>query len=37
MNTTESPSLYDNLEQMDIQSLLQSINEEDKKKVKRII
>jgi N-acetylmuramic acid 6-phosphate etherase len=31
MNTTESPSLYDNLEQMDIQSLLQNINEEDKK------
>lgn len=31
MSTTESPSLYDNLEQMDIQSLLQNINEEDKK------
>jgi N-acetylmuramic acid 6-phosphate etherase len=31
MNTTESPSLYDNLEQMDIHSLLQKINEEDKK------
>lgn len=31
MSTTESPSLYDNLEQMEIPSLLQSINEEDKK------
>lgn len=31
MSTTESPSLYDNLEQMDIPSLLQNINEEDKK------
>jgi N-acetylmuramic acid 6-phosphate etherase len=31
MNTTESSSLYDNLEQMDIQTLLQNINREDKK------
>jgi N-acetylmuramic acid 6-phosphate etherase len=31
MSTTESSSLYDNLEQMDIQSLLQNINREDKK------
>jgi N-acetylmuramic acid 6-phosphate etherase len=31
MSTTESSSLYDNLEQMDIQSLLQNINKEDKK------
>lgn len=31
MNTTESSSLYDNLEQMDIFSLLEKINAEDKK------
>lgn len=31
MNTTESSSLYDNLEQMDVASILQNINEEDKK------
>jgi N-acetylmuramic acid 6-phosphate etherase len=31
MNTTESSSLYDNLEQMDILTLLEKINEEDKK------
>ncbi|MFD2200532.1 N-acetylmuramic acid 6-phosphate etherase [Shivajiella indica] len=31
MSTTESSSLYDNLEQMDIKSLLQNINREDKK------
>jgi len=31
MSTTESSSLYDNLEQMDVQSLLQNINREDKK------
>ncbi|RPA66946.1 N-acetylmuramic acid 6-phosphate etherase [Cyclobacteriaceae bacterium YHN15] len=31
MSTTESSSLYDNLEQMDIKNLLQNINREDKK------
>jgi N-acetylmuramic acid 6-phosphate etherase len=31
MSTTESSSLYDNLEQMDIKNLLQNINNEDKK------
>ncbi|MDO9552403.1 N-acetylmuramic acid 6-phosphate etherase [Rhodonellum sp.] len=31
MNTTESSSLYDNLEQMDVATILQNINEEDKK------
>lgn len=31
MSTTESSSLYDNLEKMDVLSLLQNINREDKK------
>ncbi len=31
MSTTESSSLYDNLEKMEVASLLQNINEEDKK------
>lgn len=31
MSTTESSSLYDNLEKMDVLSLLQNINKEDKK------
>lgn len=31
MSTTESPSLYDNLEKMEVAKLLQNINEEDKK------
>lgn len=31
MNTTESSSLYDNLEQMKVATILQNINEEDKK------
>lgn len=31
MNTTESSSHYDNLEQMDVYTLLKNINEEDKK------
>ncbi|EOZ92120.1 N-acetylmuramic acid 6-phosphate etherase [Indibacter alkaliphilus LW1] len=31
MSTTESTSLYDNLEQMDIRSLLENINREDQK------
>ena len=31
MKVTESTSLYDNLEQMDVNSILQNINREDKK------